>query len=85
MSKQTLTLYPPSYRSIPLSLLQTELGYEPDELQKLLDFLIAHSANVFTNPNAPDIEKHVASSAVHQSLIQIQSQKYAKVGIKGSI
>lgn len=80
-----MTTMTKAYRSIPLRLLQTELGYEPDELQKLLDFLIAHSANVFTNPNAPDIDKHVASSAVHQSLVQIQSQKYAKVGIRGSI
>ncbi|KAG8829676.1 hypothetical protein FRC18_009157 [Serendipita sp. 400] len=74
-----------SYRSLPLRLLQTELGYESDELPKLLDFLTKHSANVFTNPNAPDIEKHVACSAVIQTLIQVQSQKYAKVGIKGSV
>jgi hypothetical protein len=73
------------YRSLPLKLLMTELGYEPDELPKLLDFLNAHSANVFTNPNSPDSEKHVACSAVHQTLIQVQGQKYAKVGIKGSI
>lgn len=63
----------------------TELGYEPDELPKLLDFLTTHSANVFTNPNAPDPQKHVACSAVHQTLVQVQDQKYAKVGIKGSI
>jgi hypothetical protein len=68
-----------------MKLLQNELGYEPDEMPKLLEFLSTHSANVFTNPNAPDLEKHVACSAVHQTLIQVQNQKYAKVGIRGSI
>ncbi|CCA71355.1 related to MNI2-Protein of unknown function localised to nucleus [Serendipita indica DSM 11827] len=68
-----------------VKMLLNELGYEPDELQKLLDFLTAHSANVFTNPNAPDVEKQVACAAVHNSLVQVQSQKYAKVGIRGSI
>ncbi|PVG03153.1 hypothetical protein CPB86DRAFT_822262 [Serendipita vermifera] len=74
-----------AYRSIPMKLLQNELGYEPDEMPKLLEFLSTHSANVFTNPNAPDHEKHIACSAVHQTLIQVQNQKYAKVGIRGSI
>lgn len=74
-----------AYRSLPVKMLLNELGYEPDELQKLLDFLTAHSANVFTNPNAPDVEKQVACAAVHNSLVQVQSQKYAKVGIRGSI
>lgn len=74
-----------SYRSVPLGHLLTELGYERDELPKLLLFLSQHSANVYTNPNAKDADKQLAASAVHQNLLQVKAQKYAKVGIKGSI
>jgi hypothetical protein len=77
--------HPISYRAIPLRHLLTELGYERDELPKLLLFLSQHSANVYTNPNAMDADKQLAANVVHQTLLQVKTQKYAKVGIRGSI
>ena len=72
-----------SYKTIPLSYLENELAF--DSMELLREFLVAHCATVFTNPNSPDTEKILDCKPVIPHLAQALEEKYRKVGIKGAI
>jgi len=73
------------YKTLPVSYLLKELGYEDNELPRLIKFLTEHSASIFTNPNAPEREFIVDLKSALAGVVQAQAAKYTKVGIKGQV
>lgn len=73
------------YKTLPISYLLKELGYEDNELPRLIKFLTEHSASIFTNPNAPERDFIVDVKSALPGVLQAQVAKYTKVGIKGQV
>ena len=73
------------YKILPVSYLLKELGYEDNELSRLIKFLTEHSASIFTNPNAPERDFIVDVKSALPGVLQAQAAKYTKVGIKGQV
>jgi hypothetical protein len=80
-----LTQTPFRYKTLPVNYLLNELGYEDNELPRLIKFLTEHSASIFTNPNAPEREFIVDLKSALPGVLQAQAAKYTKVGIKGQV
>jgi len=74
-----------AYKALPVGYLLKELGYEDNELPRLIKFLTEHSATIFTNPNAPEREFIVDLKSALPGILQAQTAKYTKVGIKGQV
>jgi len=74
-----------AYKTLPVNYLLNELGYEDNELPRLIKFLTEHSASIFTNPNAPEREFIVDLKSALPGVLQAQAAKYTKVGIKGQV
>ena len=72
-----------SYRTIPLSFLQSELAFE--DVGTARRFVEEHSCAFFLNPNAPDSDKTLDCKPAAPQLAQAFEEKYRKVGIKGAI
>lgn len=74
------------YKTLPVTFLRQELGYEETDLAKLFSFLVAHSASTFTNPNEPAPAARILDLRnALPGLLAAQTAKYSRVGIKGSI
>ena|SRR5258706_6005733 len=73
------------YKTLPVYYLLKELGYEDNELPRLIKFLTEHSASIFANPNAPEREFIVDLRSALPGVLQAQAAKYTKVGIKGQV
>jgi len=73
------------YKPLPVAYLLKELGYEDNELPRLIKFLTEHSASIFTNPNAPEREFIVDLKSALPGVLHAQAAKYTKVGIKGQV
>lgn len=73
------------YKTLPIGYLLKELGYEDNELPRLIKFLTEHSASIFTNPNAPEREFIVDLKSALPGILHAQAAKYTKVGIKGQV
>lgn len=74
---------PHRYKTIPLSFIHDELAFESPEAAR--EFIIAHSAAFFTNPNNPDLEKVLDCKPAGPPLAQAFENKYRKVMIRGAI
>lgn len=73
------------YKTLPIGYLLKELGYEDNELPRLIKFLTEHSASIFTNPNAPERDFIIDLKAALPGVLHAQAAKYTKVGIKGQV
>lgn len=72
-----------SYLQVSLNFLAKELAFE--SLEETLQFLVEHSADIFTNKLAPDTQKTLECRQAHSKLLQAFEEKYRKVMIKGAI
>lgn len=82
---KTLIRTPFRYKTLPVNYLLKELGYEDNELPRLIKFITEHSASIFTNPNAPERDFIVDVRSALPGVLQAQAAKYTKVGIKGQV
>ncbi|KAI0060934.1 hypothetical protein BV25DRAFT_1857987 [Artomyces pyxidatus] len=80
---RALLIMSKAYQKLPLSFVVQELAFE--SYTEAREFLEAHRAACFANPNSPDSEKHLDCKAAGAELPQVLEEKYRKVQIKGAI
>jgi SAC3 family protein LENG8/THP3 len=71
------------YQRLSLAFILHELAF--DSFSHVRDFLMAHRAAHFVNPNSPDAEKVLDCKAVSVELPAVLEEKYSRVQIKGAI
>jgi hypothetical protein len=71
------------YQRLSLAFIHQELAF--DSVNHVREFLMAHRAAHFVNPNSPDAEKILECKAVTTELPTVLEEKYRKVQIKGAI
>jgi hypothetical protein len=72
-----------SYKTLPLSFIYNELAFETPAAAR--EFLVAHSAGFFMNPNSPDTVKILDCKPAGPNLGLAFDEKFRKVGIKGAL
>jgi len=80
---RALLIMTKAYQRLSLAFIHQELAF--DSANHVREFLMAHRAAHFVNPNSPDAEKILECKAVTTELPTVLEEKYRKVQIKGAI